>query len=301
MATSQLVKDYIGYGTHANRPATPNTGTGVAPVYYETDTTHTFVWTGSAWTQVDGGSGAFAGEVSGTDFKATGLTGAATATRLVGANSSGAPTTGTFALGDIAVDLTGKVWLCTTAGTPGTWTQIGGGSSAMTLIADTTVSGSAAATIDFSSIPGTYKHLRLIGQVRGDTAANNTALRLRMNADSTAAHYQWNYVQWYSGGTSNGAEGASDTAISTGEISASTSPANVPGTFTIDIPNYAGTVFNKTVNSLYGFSTGSGTAGNLAGNGMGYWASTAAITELTLLPGAGNFIIGSRVSLYGIN
>lgn len=65
------------------------------------------------------------GEYAGTDFKATGLTGATAASRYVGATTAGAPTTGTFAVGDFVVDQTGKVWVCTTAGTPGTWTVIG--------------------------------------------------------------------------------------------------------------------------------------------------------------------------------
>jgi len=56
-----------------------------------------------------------------------GLTGALAATRYVGGTSSGAPTAGTFAIGDFVIDQTGKLWICTTAGTPGTWTQVGAG------------------------------------------------------------------------------------------------------------------------------------------------------------------------------
>ena len=64
----------------------------------------------------------FTGEVVAPDFKASGLTGATTATRYVGGTTSGAPTTGTFAVGDYVVDQSGTIWVCTTAGTPGTWT-----------------------------------------------------------------------------------------------------------------------------------------------------------------------------------
>ena len=56
-----------------------------------------------------------------------GLTGAVAATRYVGATASGAPASGTFAVGDFVIDQTGKVWVCTVAGTPGTWVQVGGG------------------------------------------------------------------------------------------------------------------------------------------------------------------------------
>ena len=52
---------------------------------------------------------------------ATGLTGTSGQSRLVGTVSGAAPTTGTFAVGDFVVDQTGAMWICTVAGTPGTW------------------------------------------------------------------------------------------------------------------------------------------------------------------------------------
>jgi len=64
----------------------------------------------------------FTGEVVVPDLKVSGLTGATTATRYVGGTANGAPTSGTFAVGDFIVDQTGTIWVCTTAGTPGTWT-----------------------------------------------------------------------------------------------------------------------------------------------------------------------------------
>jgi hypothetical protein len=56
---------------------------------------------------------------------ASGLTGATAASRYVGATASGAPASGTFAVGDFAIDQSGKVFVCTSAGTPGTWVQVG--------------------------------------------------------------------------------------------------------------------------------------------------------------------------------
>jgi|GEM_PF-1050666 len=57
-------------------------------------------------------------------WSASGLTGAVAASRHVGATASGAPTTGTFAVGDYAIDQTSKIWICTAAGTPGTWASV---------------------------------------------------------------------------------------------------------------------------------------------------------------------------------
>ena len=56
---------------------------------------------------------------------ATGLPGATAASRHAGATTSGAPTTGTFAVGDFIVDQSGAMWVCTVAGTPGTWQIVG--------------------------------------------------------------------------------------------------------------------------------------------------------------------------------
>lgn len=73
----------------------------------------------------------FTGEIAAPDFKPSGLTGATAASRYVGATTSGAPASGTFAKGDWIIDQAGVRWTCTTAGSPGTWTQepgTGGGS-----------------------------------------------------------------------------------------------------------------------------------------------------------------------------
>lgn len=54
-----------------------------------------------------------------------GLPGATTSCRLAGATTSGPPVSGTFAALDLIADLTGALYLCTVAGTPGTWVQVG--------------------------------------------------------------------------------------------------------------------------------------------------------------------------------
>jgi hypothetical protein len=64
--------------------------------------------------------------VSATAIVATGLTGSASASRYVGATTSGHPTTGTFVIGDFVVDQSGNIWICTTAGSPGTWISVAG-------------------------------------------------------------------------------------------------------------------------------------------------------------------------------
>src|SRR6266702_589749 len=59
------------------------------------------------------------------DLAVSGLTGATQATRYVGATASGAPGSGTFAVGDFAIARNGHVFVCTVAGSPGTWVDAG--------------------------------------------------------------------------------------------------------------------------------------------------------------------------------
>lgn len=41
--------------------------------------------------------------------------------RVVGSSTEGAPTAGSYTVGDFVLDVDGTVWKCTVAGTPGTW------------------------------------------------------------------------------------------------------------------------------------------------------------------------------------
>lgn len=65
----------------------------------------------------------FTGVNTAPAFAASGLTGATSASRYVGSTNSGSPSSGTFMVGDFIIDQSGKVWICTAAGTPGTWSQ----------------------------------------------------------------------------------------------------------------------------------------------------------------------------------
>lgn len=61
---------------------------------------------------------------SAADFAPSGLTGATAASRYAGGTASGAPASGTFAVGDFVIDRSGAIWVCTASGSPGTWRSI---------------------------------------------------------------------------------------------------------------------------------------------------------------------------------
>ena len=96
-----------------------------------------------------------AGTFTATALIASGLTGAVAASRYVGAVASVAPTTGTFAVGDYAIGQTGNIFICTSAGTPGTWVTVGSGSAGYSTVkANNATAVTARSILNF--INGTY-------------------------------------------------------------------------------------------------------------------------------------------------
>ena len=155
-------------------------------------------------------------------------------------------------------------------------------------IATVTLSGTQA-SIDFSSIASTYKHLQVrIYQMNTATATTN----LRINNDS-GSNYSRHYL--YGGGSSAVGAAGSASQTSIGVLyNESTSYAAVS---VIDVLDYQNTNKNKTVRSLMGWDA----------NGSGYvflysgsWMSTSAVNQLTFTPDGGTFAAGTKFALYGI-
>lgn len=99
-----------------------------------------------------------------------GQTGSTVSTRYVGGVNHAPPTTGTYQLGDFVVAVNGGIFVCITAGTPGTWTAVGSGGyiSALDFGADPTGATDSTASLQawLDSIsryhpgylpPGTYR------------------------------------------------------------------------------------------------------------------------------------------------
>ena len=160
----------------------------------------------------------------------------------------------------------------------------------MTLI-ETKTLGTAAASIEFTSIPQTFTDLVFLISARGGVGEGN-GVSIKPNGQTSNRSSR----QLFGDGTATGSNSFSD--ISGGIINGSSETANTFNNSTTYITNYSAAT-NKS------FST-DGVAENnatLARQAIvaGLWSDTTAITSITLVTSdAGNFAIGSTFSLYGI-
>lgn len=306
----------------------------------------------------------------------------ATTSRIVGAVAPGlgvawTPTGGPYNVGDEVFDVSNACYyLCTVAGTPGTWIQSPSGplaqtwAGAKTFTADVTIGSGArliqggtltrhllgssgggwrdsadsidllksdatglltarnaltippsvggtaaatsygtvpikfaenllvaiAATVTFSSIPQTFRNLRIDWYARSDTAALTANLQAQLNGITTATYDR---IPANATATWNIVEVLGATSMQLSRITGATATANYFGQGEAKIKHYAGAVGNK-----YMTATGSLSWGDLTGQielsvSTGKWrTAAAAVTSLALLPSAGNFIIGSLFTLW---
>ena len=149
--------------------------------------------------------------------------------------------------------------------------------------------GSAAATVTFSSIPGTYTDLVLV--CNATTTANTKNPVFRFNG-STATDYSYTDLSG-NGSTASSTRGSNQNAIYAGVVGIS---GGNESTIIANIMNYANTTTYKT--ALIRTSS----AFNSVYATVGLWRSTAAITsiDITTLSAGQNWSIGSVFSLYGI-
>jgi hypothetical protein len=207
--------------------------------------------------------------------------------------------------------LNGQLWIDTSSGPPyqlkvwnqaaGAWQAVGivspspTGGGAVSLIQTVTL-GAAAPSITLTPA-GAFTHLRILAQLRGTQAATAVNLQGRLNGDAVGP-YDYQQIAGQAGGVQAGRAGG-NTSLTLGQIMAANGSAGSASPFSMDIPNWAGTVFRKQTLSWCGQAdAASGTFGD-----FGYaneWRNTAAINSIQLLPAAGSFAAGCVASLYGL-
>ncbi len=156
-----------------------------------------------------------------------------------------------------------------------------------TPLATTTLS-SAAASVTFSSISGSYTDLILV--TNATIGTGNEDLQIQFNSD-TATNYSWTSVD----GSGTVAVSSRVSNTNTPRLGGSYGAINTTNAIWItNIQNYSNTTTHKTYVSR-GSNAGYGVSAT-----VGLWRSTSAITSIKLFPSASTLSLGSTFTLYGI-
>lgn len=156
---------------------------------------------------------------------------------------------------------------------------------------------STTASISFTSIPSTYKHLQIRLSARNNFAGSGGGISalLRFNGDSGGNYTHHRLVGDGSSATAGAATGVTYTQI--GYMSRNGDTSNYSPSI-VDVLDYSNTNKNTTLRTLSGADY----------NGSGYmqlwsglWLNTAAVTSIEIYPdGAASWLADSRFALYGI-
>jgi hypothetical protein len=156
-------------------------------------------------------------------------------------------------------------------------------------IATATVGAGGVASVTFSSIPSTYKHLQ-IRVFASDTSSGATWGFCNIKFNNLGTNYGYRH-DVYGTGAATGASAAS-----------ATYPMTYVGnngyfsTGIVDILDYTDTNKNKTVRYISGNDQN---GGGLVSLGSGLWMNTVAINQIDLTAGV-LFTQYSKFALYGI-
>lgn len=157
-------------------------------------------------------------------------------------------------------------------------------------IATVTASGGET-SLNFTSIPGTYKSLQIRGFYLSSGGGGGS---MRLNSDTGS-----NYARHYLGGNGSSVF-AGGSATQTLMFTADQSGTTYNSVVLIDIIDYASTSKYKTMRAWNGYDFNA--AGGSTYLYSGLWQSTSAVTSIQLGTGnfGGTFAAGSTFALYGV-
>ena len=160
------------------------------------------------------------------------------------------------------------------------------------LISTTLITTNTASIVfDVSTFASTYKHLQIRFAGRSSRADQDSLMDVKFNSASTT------YRNHYLVGTGSAVSSASSADRYIFGLAAASATANIFGSGVVDILDPFSSTKNTTLRSLNGVNTG--TYNRIFLSSLA-WFDTATVTSITLADVFGNFVAGSRFSIYGL-
>jgi hypothetical protein len=161
------------------------------------------------------------------------------------------------------------------------------------------VGSGGAASIEFTSIPGTYTDLCLLYSIRSAGSYDNVSIRFNSNTSSYSTRRLLGNGSSASSDSTSGVSGSPGSAALCGAIPGTSQTANTFGNQLVYIPNYASSNFKSVSCDSVDENNATGANAEMTAS---LWSNTSAITSISLLGyHANNFAEHSTATLYGIN
>jgi hypothetical protein len=156
---------------------------------------------------------------------------------------------------------------------------------------------STQANLEFTSIPTTYKHLRLLTMLKDTDGTGTTRCKVAFNNDTTSGNYYNGGMQFLNtiGGNGSSFREAANNSFGLGTRSAQ----SMFGVNVIDIYDYANTSYKK----LCGVRAVSSTSNDAHADHFSvFWNNTSAITKISMFTEASSYVWAANCQawLYGI-
>lgn len=169
-----------------------------------------------------------------------------------------------------------------------------GGASGFQLIS-TSLLSTTTASVTFSDIPATFKHLQIRVVARYTAATSISNITLRFNSD-TGSNYGYQSMRGQAATVFSTSSSSYETKLLVGDMPGASAAASSFGSSFIDVIDYANTTKIKTTKT---FGGNAAFLDVYAFNGT--WNSTSAVSSILVSDAntSASFAAGTRISLYG--
>lgn len=166
------------------------------------------------------------------------------------------------------------------------------------LISAVTVGSGGSSSIEFTSIPSTYKDICLKLHLRTNTAGSRDDIKITLNSD-TGSNYSARRLFLIDNTVNSQSSSGTPSDLNIGSVNGNGSTTSVFSNIKFYIPSYAGST-QKSISFDWVAENNDSSTYVLGSSSIG-WSGTSAITSFKIESKAGNnFVQHSTAHIYGI-